>query len=170
MSYLVTAAFVKTSIGVAGIRIALERRYRYTIYGFVAVSNVACIGGIIWQLAACRPIETRWNPYVGTCNVPGLVPIAYAITAVTVVTDAGYALVPILILRRLSMAPRIKYGLMFVLALGSVAAIVSVLRYPFIVYFTSTHNFLCKHLPEPPCPSSAPVRQNPREADEQVLF
>lgn len=76
--------------------------------------------------------------------VPGLVQISYAITAVTVITDAGYALVPIFILRRLSMVPRIKYGLMFVLALGSVAAIAAVCRYPFLGYFGAEHNYLCK--------------------------
>lgn len=76
--------------------------------------------------------------------VPGLVQISYAITAVTVITDAGYALVPIFILRRLSMTPRIKYALMFVLALGSVAALAAVCRYPFIQYFSAEHDYLCK--------------------------
>ncbi|KAJ4405906.1 hypothetical protein N0V82_010237 [Gnomoniopsis sp. IMI 355080] len=122
MAYLIAAGFIKTSIGVAVIRIALERRYCYTIYVLLFLSIASCVGGVIWELAACRPISTRWNVYAGTCVVPGLVPIAYAITAVTVITDAGYALVPIFILRRLSMQRRVKYGLMFVLGLGSVAA------------------------------------------------
>lgn len=149
VSYLIASALIKTSIGVAVLRIAFERRYRYTIYLFLFVVNAACIGGVIWELAACRPIATRWNPYVGSCNVPGLIPIAYGITVVTVITDAGYALVPIFILRRLSMMPRVKYGLMFVLALGSTAAIASVCRYPFIVYFAATQNFLCKRMKPP---------------------
>lgn len=147
VSYLFTSALVKTSIGVAVIRIALERRYRYTVYAFLGFTNAACIGGVIWQIAACRPIATRWNPYVGSCNVPGLVPIAYAITAVTVITDAGFALVPIFILRRLTMSPRVKYGLMFVLALGSVAAFASVARYPNVKYFDATEDYMCKYIP-----------------------
>lgn len=146
VSYLTAAGIIKASIGVAVIRIALERRYRYTIYALVFLSSAACVGGIIWELAACRPISTRWNIYAGSCVVPGLLQISYAITAMTVITDAGFALVPILILRRLSMVPRIKYSLMFVLALGSVAALAAVCRYPFLGYFGAEHNYLCKRL------------------------
>ncbi|CAN8103329.1 unnamed protein product [Discula destructiva] len=142
VSYLFASALVKTSVGVAVIRIALERRYRYTIYAFIFASNATCIGGVIWEFAACRPVSTRWNLYEGSCNIPGFLVLTYGVTAVTVVTDAGYALVPIFILRRLSMRPRIKYGLMFVLALGSVAAIASVVRYPFIVYFNVEEEYL----------------------------
>lgn len=144
ISYLIAAGLIKTSIGVAVIRIALERRYLYTIYVLLFLSVAACVGGVIWEIAACRPISTRWNIFAGTCVVPGLVQISYAITAVTVITDAGYALVPIFILRRLTMTPRIKYALMFVLALGSVAALAAVCRYPFIGYFGAEHNYLCK--------------------------
>lgn len=42
------------------------------------------------------------------------------------------------------MTPRIKYALMFILALGSVAALAAVCRYPFIGYFSAQHNYLCK--------------------------
>lgn len=145
--YLISAALVKTSVGVASIRIALERRYRYTVYGCVAVSNAACIGGVIWELAACRPIATRWDTEIGSCYVPGLVPIAYAITTITVLTDAGYALVPVFILQGILMRPRVKYALMVVLAMGSTAAIASVARYPFVPYFNATENYLCELLP-----------------------
>lgn len=149
IAYLVAAGLIKTSIGVAVIRIALERRYLYTIYILLFLSVASCVGGVIWEVAACSPISARWNVYAGTCVVPGLVQISYAITAVTVITDAGYALVPIFILRRLSLVPRIKYGLMFVLALGSVAALAAVCRYPFLQYFSAEENYLCKETPPP---------------------
>lgn len=145
LTYLIASALVKTSIGVAVIRIASERRYRYTIYALVIGSIASCLGGIIWELAACRPVASRWNPYIGKCTLPGIVVLGYAITVVTVITDAGYALVPILILRRLSMRRRVKYGLMVVLALGSFASIVSVLRYIFIKYSDEAlPDYLCK--------------------------
>lgn len=144
VSYLISAALVKTSIGVASLRIAFQRRYRYTIYASLALSNAACIGGVIWELAACRPLAARWNHEAGTCDAPGLAAISYAITTVTVITDAACALVPVLILRNVTMRPRMKYSLMVVLALGSTAAFASVARFPFVPYFKVQENFLCE--------------------------
>lgn len=165
LSYLISSTLIKTSIGVAVIRIALKRRYRYTTYVFVIVSCAICVVGVIWELAACAPISSRWNPYDGACKVPGLIQLSYLVTAVTVVTDAGYALVPIFILRRLSMMPRVKYGLMFVLALGSVAAVASVCRYPFIGYFAAEHDYLRKSICLLSCPKSRPGRRDARTSE-----
>lgn len=144
ISYLISAALVKTSVGVAGVRIALDRRYRWTIYGCVTLSNVANVGGVIWEVTACSPIASRWNPEAGTCNVPGLIPISYVVTTMTTITDGACAVVPVLILRGLQMPPRRKYALMVVLAMGSTAAIACLARLPFVPYFNVKENFLCE--------------------------
>lgn len=146
IGYLVTAALVKTSIGVAVIRIALQRRYLYTIYAMVIIAVLTCVTAVIWEFAACRPLASRWDSEVGSCVIPGYVPISFAVGGLTVITDAAYSIVPVFILRRSMMPPRIKYGLMVVLACGSLAAIVSLAKFPFVPYFVADDDYLCESI------------------------
>lgn len=147
-SFLVVGlCFTKTSIGVAIVRISIHKRYDYMIYAILAVSNLSFISLFIWILASCTPVAARWNPYLGTCHTEGLLPMVYLTTTTAFISDAGCAIIPILILRELMLPRRTKYALMCVLAMGGVTVVIALARFPFIKYlsvYSIRKDALCK--------------------------
>lgn len=142
--------FAKTSIGVAILRISIHKKYDYMIYAILAVSNLAFVALFIWLLSSCTPVAARWNPLLGTCHTEGLLPMVYMTTTVAFVTDAGCAIIPVMILRELLLPRKTKYALMGVLATGGVTVVIAVARFPFIKYLdtgSSRVNALCQSNP-----------------------
>lgn len=147
MMYCVCAACIKASIGIALVRtICVQRRYRYAVVLTIALSAAAFLGVLVWFLVSCRPIATSWDRAAGLCRYDGYLPLVYLTFSVAVATDAAFAAVPLLALRRLRMARRTKYPLMAVFSLGSLAAVASVGRFPFVPNMANrfTKEFLCK--------------------------
>lgn len=143
--YLISLSLVKTSIAIAVVRIAPGLRHRYYIYVCITLSNVTFMGALVWLLASCQPLAARWDSSLGTCAATELMaPLSYAATVIAVVTDAGCAIIPVMIVRKLEMTSRVKYALMVVLAMGSLASVASLARFAFVPYYNETYNYLCK--------------------------
>lgn len=142
--YLISVCLVKTSIGLAVVRISITRRYSIPIWAFVIINNLTFLGALIWLLQSCRPFAARWNSALGTCNSDGILAVLYTSVAVSCITDAGCAIVPVFIVRKLQMPSQVKYALMAVLATGGLAAVFSVARFGILHYLAATEEYLCK--------------------------
>lgn len=145
VSYLFAIALTKTSIGITILRIAAQRRHRYTVWAMLVLCNTAYAAGCIFLFSSCQPLAARWNPLLGRCPVDFMmVPLAYSLITLGVITDAACALVPISIVRRLQMPRRRKITLMVVLSMGILAALFSGARYPFCQTYPVKYGVLCK--------------------------
>lgn len=147
MTYCVSSASIKTSIGITLVRtICVQRRYRYAVWLTIALSAAAFLGVLAWFLTSCRPVAATWDRAAGRCRYDGYLPLVYLTFSVAVATDAAFAVVPVLALRRLRMPRRTKYPLMAVFSLGGLAAVASVGRFPFVPNMADRFSleFLCK--------------------------
>lgn len=147
MTYCLSSACIKTSIGMALVRtICVQRRYRYIVWLTIALSTLAFLSAIVWFLATCRPVAASWDRSQGHCDYDGYIALVYVTFSTAVATDVAFASVPLLALRTLRMPRRTKYPLMAVLSLGSLAAVASVGRFPFVpgMYDRFSPHFLCK--------------------------
>lgn len=147
MSYCVCSGSIKVSIGIALVRtICVQRRYRYAVWLTIALSTASFLGVFIWFLVSCRPIAASWDRTAGLCRYDGYLPLVYFTFSVAVATDAAFATIPVLALRRLRMARRTKYPLMAVFSLGSLAAVASVGRFPLVPNMSQRFRkeFLCE--------------------------
>lgn len=172
IAYCVSSASIKTSIGLALVRtICVKRRYRYTVFATIAVSSLVFVGGVIWFFSSCRPMSATWDRAAaaqpGACHYGGYLVLVSLTFSIAFATDVAFAVVPVLALRRLRMAPRTKYPLMAVFSLGILAAVASACRFPFIHMMGNRFSpmFLCQFL----SPSflhaficSTPARRPPR--------
>lgn len=142
--YLISVCLVKTSIGLAVVRISITRRYSLPIWAFVILNNLVFLASLIWLLVSCKPVAARWNSALGTCSNDGILAVVYSSVAISCITDAGCAIVPVFIVRKLQMPQRVKYALMAVLATGGLSAVFSVARFAILQYLTSTEEYFCK--------------------------
>lgn len=144
VSYGFAIGLAKTSIGVAILRIAVQKQHRVAVWTLLVVSNLGYVAAIIWCLASCSPRGMPRNLMTGTCAGSGLImPLAFCVVLVAVITDAGFAVVPILVVRGLQMPPRLKLTLIAVLGMGSLAAFSSVARLPFVRFLSARYGTLC---------------------------
>ncbi|KAH6647892.1 hypothetical protein BKA67DRAFT_662639 [Truncatella angustata] len=141
--YIVSLCFIKNSICITMLRIAINRTHRWALYGTIAVSTGVSLVGFIGMLTVCRPITAQWEAGSGTC-APRSVIIAlnYVISAGAIVTDWACAIVPAFILWNAQMRRNVKLSVGIVLGLGSLASISTFLRIPYLKYYESSDNFL----------------------------
>lgn len=99
------------------------------------MSNLTYLVGLIWALSHCSGENAVWNSLSGNCTGDSIIlPLSYIVLITAALCDAGFVLVPFLVVRNLQMRPNLKYTLMAVMAMGSLAAIFSTARLPWIPY------------------------------------
>lgn len=171
VSYCIAIDLAKTSIGVAILRIAGHQpAHRRVVWALLFVTNVLYVGCGIWVLAMCSAGGAPWNMLYNTCAANTIiVPLLYCAVAIGAATDAGFALVPIFIVRGLQMETRLKRTLMIVMGLGSLAAVASLSRFPWGRYMPPHYGNMCRsaHLEEQVrvCPGESGKRLGFLEAD-----
>ncbi|KAI0007092.1 GPCR, PTH11-type [Xylariaceae sp. FL0662B] len=135
--------FIKASVMFTLLRITREKKYRWPLYGMLAVASIMALVGILASLLYCKPTRAYWNPLLGTCgNFMVVVNIGYAWTAVGIVTDWMCAIIPFLVVRKLQMARRTKTVVMIILSLGALASAATIVRAPYLQYYLATSNQL----------------------------
>lgn len=148
VSYCVSISFTRTSIGIAVYRVAVQRSHRLACWCLIIVSDLTYLGGMVWALSHCNGKDAIWNALLGTCAGGSMIlPISYIVLITAALCDAGFVLVSFLVVRNLQMKPRLKYTLMAVMALGSLAAVFSTARLPWVPYLPVKYGTLCKYTP-----------------------
>lgn len=146
VSYCVSISFTRTSIGIAVFRVAVQKSHRLACWCLILVSNLTYLGGMIWALSHCNGEDALWNALSGHCTGDSIIlPLSYIVLITAALCDAGFVLVPFLVVRNLQMRQRLKYTLMAVMAMGSLAAVFSTARLPWIPYLPVKFGTLCKY-------------------------
>ncbi|KAG6142998.1 hypothetical protein E4U12_002358 [Claviceps purpurea] len=118
--YILNMMFIKLSIGVFLLRIATQKAYIWTIRIFLAIITLWSIGFFTWNLLQCTPIEKQWDFRItdGQCADAGeVLTAAYCLSAMTIVTDWFFALIPIPMLWRIKMSTQAKTTVIFILGI-----------------------------------------------------
>ncbi len=120
-SYAVTMTLTKLSITFFFRRIIVERVHKWILHGAMAVTIISCSVFFFACVFQCWPVSYFWDNYTqtGTC-IPDRVVIALALlfSAVNIVTDFTFALMPAWILSHLNMRRKTKLALCGLMALG----------------------------------------------------
>src|ERR1700761_8704457 len=66
----------------------------------------------------------------------------YAQSAISIATDWTYGILPIFIVWNLHMSKQKRVSLAFVLGLGAIASLATIIRVPYVVTLTQTSDFL----------------------------
>lgn len=131
VAYLWAISLAKTSVGLGLLRIAYQRRYRIAIAAILIISLILNIGSLITVLKICT---TVCDPEIeNSCTTAGFpYPLVLMGLGLAAFTDAAFAIIPVLLVSRLRLPRRTKYALVAVFAFGSLGALASFARFPFI--------------------------------------
>ncbi|KAI9900685.1 hypothetical protein N3K66_004947 [Trichothecium roseum] len=149
--YLSNFVFIKCSICLTLLRIALVPWHRRLLWAMIAASALSTTVVDIFILAHCKPVSGSWrmptDPATGEALYECLpsaaeVSITFIISAFTLATDFAAALLPYLIIRDLHMPPRRKRGLMVIMGVGLLASVATLARLPFARSYFEDDNYL----------------------------
>ncbi|KAI0018203.1 hypothetical protein F4780DRAFT_752443 [Xylariomycetidae sp. FL0641] len=134
--YFISSTVIKCSIGFACIRIDKRRRILYPVCVNMSVMVIIAVLAIIFVFANCKPLAATWNPALGTCQKAiTLETVSYIVSAVQMATDWTCSIIPCFIVAHLQMPPRKKVAVVFVLGLGILASIATIVRMPLLKYY-----------------------------------
>ncbi|KAL8402989.1 hypothetical protein RB594_008301 [Gaeumannomyces avenae] len=144
-SYVSNMLFIKLSIAVFLLRLSGEKKYKYAIWASAAIVLVWSVVLFFWNIFQCSPVEAQWD-----YTIPGLkcvtsdqvVSAALALSAMTVLSDFFYALLPVPIIWRVKMTKQAKLTVMLILGLGVFASIATLIRLKFLADLNDTADIL----------------------------
>ncbi|KAG5929928.1 hypothetical protein E4U60_007241 [Claviceps pazoutovae] len=143
--YILNMMFIKLSIGVFLLRIAAQKPYIWAIRIVLVIITLWSIGLFIWNLLQCTPIEKQWDFRItdGQCADAGeVLTAAYCLSAMTIVTDWFFALIPIPMLWGIKMSTQAKTTVIFILGIGIFASIATLIRFRFLTSIERTDDIL----------------------------
>lgn len=123
--YVVSNMAVKLSIGLMLLRFLLERWHRMLIYTCLGILELYSVAYFFLFVFQCSPPSWFWQRLQGvsdgTCmNTAVIINATYAYSAITIVIDITFAMLPWVMVRSLSMNRRTKLLVAIVLGLASV--------------------------------------------------
>lgn len=113
--------FIKLSIGFFLLRLAVQKRYTYTIYISMTVVLIWSLVLFFWDVFQCNPVQAQWDYTIANykcVSAQAVVNAAYALSVMTIVTDWLYALLPIPMIWRVKMTTQAKATVVVILGLG----------------------------------------------------
>jgi hypothetical protein len=113
--------FIKLSIAIFLLRIAVKRPYIWILHISMAVVLIWSVAIFIYDVFQCVPVQAQWDFTIKTAKCvsgPSFVAAAYSISVMTIVTDWLYALLPIPMIWSIQMSVQTKVTVAFILSLG----------------------------------------------------
>lgn len=85
--------FIKLSIGIFLLRLAVQKVYKYILWGSLFVVTVWSTVIFFWDIFQCNPVAAQWDytiPNSKCVTADQIVSAAYAISVMTILTDWLY--------------------------------------------------------------------------------
>ena len=118
--YMSGSVFIKTSICMTLIRLSVQRRYTYFLYGIVVVTILTTFVTLISVWIQCRPLAASWGEVKGECmDVGVLITLTYVVSGLNIATDWFCALLPIPLLWNVQLNRNAKLSVGVILGLGA---------------------------------------------------
>lgn len=161
VTYCFSLLFLKSSICVTLLRIAVIKTHRIIIWCTLTFAILSTSVVIIGLFLICRPISTAWG-HTGTCaSTVVIASLGYLVSAGAVVTDWICAILPLFMLYKSNMKLATKIGVSAVLGSAALwglllpfeclmvctnvdgAPLCTIIRLPYVKYYTIIPNYLC---------------------------
>lgn len=129
-------AFIKLSIAVFLLRIAVQKRYQWILKISMAIVAIWTAGIFLFDVFECKPVEFQWDYTIqgGTCvSGDSLVNAAYAFSVLSALSDWLYALLPIPMLWSVKMNQQTKAAVIVILSLGVFASVATLIRIKYLI-------------------------------------
>ena len=113
--------FIKLSIAVFLLRIAVLKRYVWTLKISMVVITTWSLAIFLFNIFQCTPVQAQWDFTIknGKCaSQNDFVAAAYSISVMTILSDWLYAILPIPMIWSVKMTVQKKLTVAFVLSLG----------------------------------------------------
>ncbi|KAJ3534690.1 hypothetical protein NM208_g7436 [Fusarium decemcellulare] len=137
--YCSCLVFIKASICVTLLRIAVLKSHRIISWVTLVASIISTLIVLIGLLAICQPVTANWDPSAGKCApVVVLTSLSYLVSASSVVTDLVCAILPGFMLYKAQMKTATKVSISIILG----ASIATIIRFPYIAYYNQTEDYL----------------------------
>ncbi|KAK9784358.1 hypothetical protein SCARD494_12970 [Seiridium cardinale] len=135
--YCVTMISSKLSIGVFLLRITVQKIHHYILYILMFLSVMTGLVFFFVTLFQCHPVTYFWyKEQDGTCIDSSIIAaLTYLYSAISVICDFTFALLPLHIIHGLQMNKNTKLALIPILGMGCVASIAVVVRFAYIEKF-----------------------------------
>ncbi|KAH7264007.1 hypothetical protein B0J15DRAFT_524192 [Fusarium solani] len=144
-TYVLDMMFIKLSIGVFLLRLSVKPVYTWIIWISLVIITIWSTVIFFWNMFQCSPVEKQWDFRItgGHCvSADQIVSAAYAISAMTIVSDWLYAILPIPMLWTVKMTKTAKATVIVILGLGIFASIATLVRLRFLADLTDTDDIL----------------------------
>ncbi|KAL7958057.1 hypothetical protein V8C34DRAFT_284176 [Trichoderma compactum] len=135
--YCVTMILTKISIGYFLLRITVERIHTWIIGTVMLVTVVTGIVFFFVTMLQCAPVSYFWDKtQSGSCiNIDVIITLTYIYSALSVICDFTFALLPIVLIMQLQMNSRTKIALIPIMLMACVASAAVVVRFPYVKDF-----------------------------------
>ncbi|KAI0884257.1 uncharacterized protein GGS22DRAFT_21179 [Annulohypoxylon maeteangense] len=148
-TYVLNMWLIKLSIGIFLLRLATQKRYKYTLYASIVIVSIWSVVLFFWNIFQCNPVAAQWD-YTILANDPTshcvsadeIVDAAYALSVMNILSDWMYALIPIPMLWSVKMSAQAKLTVVVVLGLGIFASIATLVRLKFLADLTDMADIL----------------------------
>lgn len=143
--YMSGSVFIKTSICTTLLRLSVERRYNFILYGIIIITVITTLVTLISVWIQCTPLAASWGEVSGTCiSTSVLITLTYVVSGLNIATDWSVALLPVAILWKLQMPVKMKIAITFVLGLGVFSSVATIVRLQYSKAYTATEDYLGK--------------------------
>ncbi|KAI0544929.1 hypothetical protein F4679DRAFT_563145 [Xylaria curta] len=145
LAYVLTSIIVKVGIALVLIRINVQRSIRHIIVIALTLFLISALAFFFLLALQCRPISSIWGATEGSCYDYAIVrKSGIAFSAVDIAVNFLYSSLPIVMLYGIQMSRRLKISAMFLLGIGFVSSIATVVRFKYVVQVADRHKTLNK--------------------------
>ncbi|KAJ5747750.1 uncharacterized protein N7511_009446 [Penicillium nucicola] len=142
--YLWAIGLVKVSIGLFLLRFAPQKSFRIFIWVVIILMTLYTTVCFLTLMFECKDIRTNWDKsVVSQCFSPRqLLILSYTNTALNILTDLIFSILPIFMLRHLQVNRRVKASLVCILGLGVFACAAAFVKISILPNYGRTGDFL----------------------------
>ncbi|KAH9904261.1 hypothetical protein F4778DRAFT_731815 [Xylariomycetidae sp. FL2044] len=138
--YAITMIASKISIGIFLLRLTVKQLHRLIIYVVVLLTVVAGLVFFFVTIFQCSPVSFFWTKTGGdtngSCLDAGIIAaLTYLYSAISVICDFTFAILPIFMIWGLQMDRKTKIALIPILSMACVASAAVVVRFAYIERF-----------------------------------
>ncbi|OTA94621.1 hypothetical protein M434DRAFT_70998, partial [Hypoxylon sp. CO27-5] len=148
-TYVLNMWLIKLSIGIFLLRLASQKRYKYTLYASIVIVSIWSVVLFFWNIFQCNPVAAQWDytilrndPTSHCVSADEIVDAAYSLSVMSILSDWLYALLPIPMLWAVKMTAQAKLTVVVVLGLGIFASIATLVRLKFLADLTDMADIL----------------------------
>lgn len=138
----------KLSIGVFLLRIVIAQAYLWILYSAMVLNLITGLVFFFVTMLQCQPVSFFWDkapPAKGSCiSTSVIIDLTFVYSALNILCDFTFALLPIAIVWRLNMPRRLKVATIPLLSMGCIASAGVVVRLAYVETFRNP-DFLCMY-------------------------